>query len=151
MFPSNKTSRRGFFAAAIAFIAAVLTPKPKTTTLGTAPASSETTIRVSAYMDRGHMFYEWYPDPRQPVAYFLDRDGLHVWPPGADRTMGLQFHRDAFTLTTEPAMLLDNGYPIGSMVDGINVRMEATPEDAEYALRELNAMMDRWATEPWRA
>lgn len=126
MFPSSKTSRRGFFAAAIAFIAAVLTPKPKTTTLGTAPASSETTIRVSAYMDQGHVFYEWYPDPGEPVAYFLDRAGVHVWPPGANRFPDLQFHRDAFALTMDPA----------------------TPEEAETALREYNAMMDRWAREP---
>jgi hypothetical protein len=95
MPPTSKFDRRKFFATAIAFIAGLLTPKPKLeapelVTKGWAPdwiiafraEHAHRHGQAYCYIDNGHLCYVW---PQPHVAFDVP-----------------QFHRHAFALTSEP-------------------------------------------------
>lgn len=129
-------NRRKFFAQAIAFVAALFTPKPKVET-PPAPLDAELLDSVFApqttayaWHEDGHYFYQFWPPPTRPVAYAVDHAGK-LWelkgvadaePVG----LPLSFSRDAFTLSTP----------------------KLSPEEIDHAYDEVNAMIDRWAKEP---
>lgn len=102
-------NRRKFFASAIAFIAALFTPKPELDLSRKAFQSGQIGGRGFDFYPSDHGFHVWTaPSSEVPV-----------FPP-------LQFHRDAFTLSTPPL----------------------TADQVDAAFDEVNSMIDRWKTEP---
>lgn len=140
MPPTSKFGRRKFFAGAIAFVAALLTPRPKASAALVTKGWAEPPQMGQAYtyFEKGHQFYIWPEVPPAPMpAFFVDAEGnvfefsgcgrINITTPPLD--FPFTFHRDAFTF----------GSP------------RLSDEEVDVAFREVNAMIDRWNTEPFHA
>lgn len=133
-----RIDRRKFFAGAIAFVAALFTPKPKqpqmVTTGWAEPLAGCPPLAGQhyAYYDGGHRFHVW-PDPAPTKTFFVDADGA-LW----------EFGPDAIKISTVPQFAFpkfhDHSFRLSTP--------RLTPEEADLALDEMNAMIDRWNREP---
>lgn len=159
MSPTSRIGRRQWFAQIIAFIAAILTPKP-TTTLSAAEGSS-TCLKVLpdplatmfapqqlvyAWKEDGHIWYQVWPAPAGSTRFMVDHRGVWEFTPDDKIKLwteppmhaspfhreALNFHRDAFTFESPR---IDDELP------------KFSGKDVDAAFGEVNAMIDRWNAE----
>ncbi len=169
----RKIDRRGFFATVFAVVAGWFTAKPSLEKMLAGPSRSsgwiDNALKVNGPHDEAYMTVRLWPQPTVPPVMFFDANGT-IWecgamsqrivrsfdgkhemyefyygahPSGRPWTredhgvhffnrgqFGIrlpQFDKHALTLTSEPL----------------------TKEQTDVAFDEVNAMMDRWADEPW--